>query len=103
FIDDTTKEHKDIETLKVIEKRIRDVIYKEEDKVDSSLRSIEILLKLEKDVDSLRKEVPQIEFNKHGRKFAKQVLTRKKMQFRKILLLGWRMTSMPYLNTSLPK
>ena len=37
FLDDTTK---DIETLKLIEKRIRDVIYKAEDKVDSTLRSI---------------------------------------------------------------
>ncbi|KAG5610678.1 hypothetical protein H5410_021959 [Solanum commersonii] len=40
FLDDTTKKSKDIETLKVIEKRIRDVIYKAEDKVDSNLRSI---------------------------------------------------------------
>ncbi|KAG5610722.1 hypothetical protein H5410_022003 [Solanum commersonii] len=32
FLDDTTKEAKDIETLKVIEKRIRDVINKVEDK-----------------------------------------------------------------------
>ena len=71
FLDDTTK---DIETLKLIEKRIRDVICKAEDKVDSSLRNIilavcgekregaakffeEELLKVEKDVDSLRKEV----------------------------------------------
>ena len=37
FLDNTTK---DIETLKLIEKRIRDVIYKAEDKVDSTLRSI---------------------------------------------------------------
>nr|QRQ90284.1 late blight resistance protein Rpi-amr1_2272 [Solanum americanum] len=81
FLDDTTT--KDIETLKVIEKRIRDVVYKAEDKVDSSLRNIiladctenregackffeEELLKVEKDVDSLRKEVMQIDFNKHG-------------------------------------
>ncbi|KAL3323871.1 hypothetical protein AABB24_038174 [Solanum stoloniferum] len=87
FLDDTTKEAKDIETLKFIEKRIRDVIYKAEDKVDSSLRSIiladctesregackffeEELLKVEKDVDSLRQEVMQIEFNKHGRRSA---------------------------------
>ncbi|KAG5610651.1 hypothetical protein H5410_021932 [Solanum commersonii] len=54
FLDDKTKKDKDIETLK------------------------EKLLKVEKDVDSLGKEMPQIEFNKHGRKSAKQVLTRKK-------------------------
>nr|XP_004250409.1 putative late blight resistance protein homolog R1B-16 [Solanum lycopersicum] len=83
FLDDTTK---DIETLKLIEKRIRDVIYKAEDKVDSTLRSIiladctesregacklfeEELVLVEKDVDSLRKEVMQMEFNKHGTRY----------------------------------
>ncbi|KAH0711632.1 hypothetical protein KY289_007591 [Solanum tuberosum] len=87
FLDNTTKETKDIETLKFIEKRIRDVIYKAEDKVDSSLRNIiladctekregaakffeEELLKVEKDVDSLNKEVMLIEFNKNGSKSA---------------------------------
>ncbi|KAL3353415.1 hypothetical protein AABB24_018240 [Solanum stoloniferum] len=85
FLDSTTT--KDIETLKFIEKRIRDVIYKAEDKVDSSLRSIiladctesregackffeEELVKVEKDVDSLEQEVMQIEFNKHGSRSA---------------------------------
>ncbi|KAF3615757.1 putative vinorine synthase-like [Capsicum annuum] len=34
FLEDITKEAKDIETLKVIEGRIRDVIYKAEDKDD---------------------------------------------------------------------
>ncbi|KAG5575038.1 hypothetical protein H5410_055172 [Solanum commersonii] len=85
FLDNTTT--KDIETLKFIEKRIRDVIYKAEDKVDSSLRNIiladstenregaakffeEELVKVEKDVDSLRQEVMQIEFNKHGSRSA---------------------------------
>ncbi|KAG5610691.1 hypothetical protein H5410_021972 [Solanum commersonii] len=48
FLDDSTKEAQDIETLKVIEKRIRDVIYKAEDKVDASLRSI-VLVDIEKD------------------------------------------------------
>nr|QRG33153.1 Rpi-amr1i [Solanum americanum] len=93
FLDDTTKEEaKDIETLKAIEKRIRDVVYKAEDKVDSSLRSIiladgtenregackffeEELLKVEKDVDSLRKEVVQIKFNKNGSKSAELATT----------------------------
>ncbi|KAH0775837.1 hypothetical protein KY290_007248 [Solanum tuberosum] len=87
FLDDATKETKDIETLKFIEKRIRDVIYKAEDKVDSSLRNIiladctekregaakffeEELLKVEKDVDSPRKEVMVVECNKHGSKSA---------------------------------
>uniref|UniRef100_M1C9I7 NBS-coding resistance gene analog n=1 Tax=Solanum tuberosum TaxID=4113 RepID=M1C9I7_SOLTU len=87
FLDNATKETKDIETLKFIEKRIRDVIYEAEDKVDSSLRNIiladctekregaakffnEELLKVEKDVDSLNKEVMLIEFNKHGSKSA---------------------------------
>uniref|UniRef100_M0ZPD8 NBS-coding resistance gene analog n=1 Tax=Solanum tuberosum TaxID=4113 RepID=M0ZPD8_SOLTU len=85
FLDNTTT--KDIETLKFIEKRIRDVIYKAEDKVDLSLRSIvladctenkegackffeEELVQVEKDVDSLRQEVMQNEFNKHGSKSA---------------------------------
>ncbi|KAG5610728.1 hypothetical protein H5410_022009, partial [Solanum commersonii] len=86
FLDDTTKKAKDIETLKVIEKRIRDVIYKAGDKVDSSIRIIVLadieknqkFLKVEKDVDSLGKELPQIEFNRHGRKSVEQVLTKKK-------------------------
>ncbi|KAK4708075.1 hypothetical protein R3W88_029000 [Solanum pinnatisectum] len=37
FLDDTTM---DIETLKVVEKRIRNVVYKAEEEVDSSLRII---------------------------------------------------------------
>ncbi|KAH0777693.1 hypothetical protein KY290_009104 [Solanum tuberosum] len=90
FLDNTTT--KDIETLKLVEKRIRDVIYKAEDKVDSSLRNIiladcgekregaakffeEELLKVEKDVDCLRKEVMVVEFNKHGRKCAELATT----------------------------
>nr|QRG33145.1 Rpi-amr1a [Solanum americanum] len=81
FLDDTTT--KDIETLKVIEKRIRDVIYKAEDRVDSTLRMIiladregkrqkacrsfyEELLKVEEQVYFLNKEVMLIEFNKFG-------------------------------------
>ncbi|XP_060169916.1 putative late blight resistance protein homolog R1B-16 [Lycium barbarum] len=87
FLENTTKEIKDTETLKVIEKRIRDVIYKVEDRVDSSLRIIlladtrddqeeacksfnEELQQVEKEVDLLREEVMQIEFNKHGSKYA---------------------------------
>ncbi|XP_060169914.1 putative late blight resistance protein homolog R1B-16 [Lycium barbarum] len=82
FLENTTKEIKDTETLKVIEKRIRDVIYKVEDRVDSSLRIIiladtrddqeeacksfnEELQQVEKEVDLM-----QIEFNKHGSKYA---------------------------------
>ncbi|XP_049386265.1 putative late blight resistance protein homolog R1B-16 [Solanum stenotomum] len=87
FLDNTTT--KDIETLKVVEKRIRNVVYKAEEKVDSNLRYIIILLadltemreetckffeeelvKVEKDVDSLRKEVVQIESNEHGSRSA---------------------------------
>ncbi|PHT65355.1 hypothetical protein T459_29780 [Capsicum annuum] len=92
FLEDITKEAKDIETLKVIEGRIRDVIYKAEDKDDSSLRNIiladceddqqraciffnEELLKVEEDVDSLRKEVMQIEFNNHRNKSAELART----------------------------
>nr|QRG33151.1 Rpi-amr1h [Solanum americanum] len=93
FLDDKTKEEaKDIETLKVIEKRIRDVVYKAEDRVDSTLRSTiladctenregackffeEELLKVEKDVDSLSKEVMQIDFNKHGSRSAELATT----------------------------
>ncbi|KAK4708063.1 hypothetical protein R3W88_028988 [Solanum pinnatisectum] len=83
FLDNTLT--KDIGTLKLVEKRIKNVVYKAEDKVDSSLRSIiltdctesregackffeEELLKVEKDVDSHRKEVMVVEFNKHGSK-----------------------------------
>uniref|UniRef100_A0A3Q7JU13 NB-ARC domain-containing protein n=1 Tax=Solanum lycopersicum TaxID=4081 RepID=A0A3Q7JU13_SOLLC len=82
FLDDTTK---DIETLKVVEKRIRNVIYKAEDRIDSSLRNIpladhedkrkkacrsfyEELLKVEEKVYFLNKEVMVINVNKHGRK-----------------------------------
>ncbi|XP_015160812.1 putative late blight resistance protein homolog R1B-16 isoform X2 [Solanum tuberosum] len=85
FLDDTTT--KDIETLKVIEKRIRNVVYKAEDRIDSSLRSIivadhedkrqkactsfyEELLKVEQQVYFLNKEVMLIEFNNHGSKSA---------------------------------
>ncbi|XP_049388615.1 putative late blight resistance protein homolog R1B-16 [Solanum stenotomum] len=85
FLDNTTT--KDIETLKVIEKRIRTVVYKAEDRIDSSLRSIiladhehkrqkacrsfyEDLLKVEEQVYFLNKEVMLIEFNKHGSKSA---------------------------------
>ncbi|XP_049387362.1 putative late blight resistance protein homolog R1B-16 [Solanum stenotomum] len=92
FLDDTTKETKDIETLKFIEKRIRDVIYKAEDKVDSSLRNIiladhtkrrkkacrsfyEELLKVEEKVYFLKKEVMMIEFSKHGSKSAELATT----------------------------
>nr|QRG33148.1 Rpi-amr1d [Solanum americanum] len=85
FLEDTTKEAKDIVTLKVIEKRIRDVVYKAENRVDSSLRMIivadredkrqkacrsfyEELLKVEQQVYFLNKEVMLIEFNKLGRR-----------------------------------
>ncbi|KAH0775845.1 hypothetical protein KY290_007256 [Solanum tuberosum] len=85
FLDDTTT--KDIETLKVIEKRIRNVVYKAEDRVDSGLRRIiladredkrqkastsfyEELLKVEEQVYFLNKEVMLIEFNNHGSKSA---------------------------------
>ncbi|XP_049387435.1 putative late blight resistance protein homolog R1A-10 [Solanum stenotomum] len=85
FLDDTTT--KDIETLKIIEKKIRNVVYKAEDRVDSTLRNIiladredkrqkacrsfhEELLKVEEQVYFLNKEVMLIEFNKHGSKSA---------------------------------
>ncbi|KAH0775859.1 hypothetical protein KY290_007270 [Solanum tuberosum] len=85
FLDDTTT--KDIGTLKVIEKRIRNVVYKAEDRIDSSLSSIiladhehkrqkactsfyEELLKVDQQVCFLNKEVMLIEFNNHGKKSA---------------------------------
>ncbi|KAH0775851.1 hypothetical protein KY290_007262 [Solanum tuberosum] len=85
FLDNTTT--KDIETLKVIEKRIRNVVYKAEDRIDPSLRKIiladredkrqkacksfyEELLKVEQQVYFLNKEVMLMEFNKHGSKSA---------------------------------
>ncbi|XP_070016766.1 putative disease resistance RPP13-like protein 2 isoform X3 [Nicotiana sylvestris] len=86
FLEDTSKEIKDIETLKIIEKRIRDIVYKEEERVDSTLRIIiledqqkreqacksfnEELQKVQKEVDSLRKELMEIEFIEHGSKSA---------------------------------
>ncbi|XP_033509372.1 putative late blight resistance protein homolog R1A-3 isoform X2 [Nicotiana tomentosiformis] len=87
FLEYTSKEIKDIETLKTIEKRIRDIVYKAEERVDSALRRIIILVdqqkreracksfneelqKVEKEVDSLRKELMEIEFIKHGTKSA---------------------------------
>uniref|UniRef100_M0ZQC7 Disease resistance protein BS2 n=1 Tax=Solanum tuberosum TaxID=4113 RepID=M0ZQC7_SOLTU len=89
FLDDTTK---DIETLKVVEKRIRNVVYKAEDRVDSSLRNIlladhedkrqkacrffyEDLLKVEEQVYFLNKEVMVIDVNKHGSKSAELATT----------------------------
>ncbi|KAK4708054.1 hypothetical protein R3W88_028979 [Solanum pinnatisectum] len=85
FLDDTTTN--DIETLKVVEKRIRNVVYKAEDRIDSTLRSIiladcednrqkacksfyEELLKVEQQVYFLNKEVMLLELNKHGSKSA---------------------------------
>ncbi|KAH0747673.1 hypothetical protein KY285_009330 [Solanum tuberosum] len=90
FLNNTTT--KDIETLKVVEKRIRNVVYKAEDKVDSSLRSIiladrtkrrkkacrsfyEELLKVEKQVYFLNKEVMLVKFNKHRSKSAELATT----------------------------
>ncbi|KAJ8570235.1 hypothetical protein K7X08_006812 [Anisodus acutangulus] len=92
FLEDTTKEAKDIEILKVIEKRIRDVVYKAEDRVDSSLRSViladngdgperacrcfyEELLEVEKEVYFLMKGMMLIEFNKHGSKSTEATTT----------------------------
>ncbi|KAK4708053.1 hypothetical protein R3W88_028978 [Solanum pinnatisectum] len=85
FLDDTTTN--DIETLKVIEKRIRNVVYKAEDRIDSTLSNIiladhehkrqkacrsfyEELLKVEQQVYFLNKELMSIEFNNHGSKSA---------------------------------
>ncbi|XP_070019726.1 uncharacterized protein [Nicotiana sylvestris] len=87
FLEEATEEAKDIETLMGLEKRIRDVVYKVEYRVDSRLRSVivadcgddrerackafnEELQEVEKEVDSLKEEVIQIEFNKHGSKSA---------------------------------
>ncbi|KAG5589779.1 hypothetical protein H5410_040293 [Solanum commersonii] len=87
FLEDTTKETKAIETLKIIEKRIRNVVYKAQDRVDSILESIiladredkrqkacrslyEELLKVEEQVYFLNKEVMLIEFHNHGSKSA---------------------------------
>ncbi|KAH0778059.1 hypothetical protein KY290_009470 [Solanum tuberosum] len=89
LLDDTTK---DIETLKVIEKRIRNVVYKAEYKVDLCLRRIiladredkrekaytsfyEELLKVKGQVYFLHKEVMQINVKKHGSKSAESATT----------------------------
>ncbi|KAH0713518.1 hypothetical protein KY289_009477 [Solanum tuberosum] len=89
FLDNTTK---DIETLKVVEKRIRNVVYKAEYRVDSSLRRIfladredkrqkactsfyEELLKVEQQVYFLKKLVMLIEFSMHGSKSAELATT----------------------------
>ncbi|XP_059316791.1 putative late blight resistance protein homolog R1A-10 [Lycium ferocissimum] len=91
FLEKATKETNNIEILKVIEKRIRDVVYKAEDRVDSSLRSViladngddreracrsfyEELQEVKKGIESLKKKVVQ-EFNKHGRKSAELART----------------------------
>ncbi|KAG5611049.1 hypothetical protein H5410_022330, partial [Solanum commersonii] len=85
FLEDKTKEAKDIVTLKVIEKKITSVVYKAEDRVDTSLRRIILairedkqdkacksfykeLLKVEEQIYFLNKEVMLIEFNNHGNK-----------------------------------
>ncbi|KAL3332777.1 hypothetical protein AABB24_033038 [Solanum stoloniferum] len=83
FLENTTMEVKDIDDVKVLEKKIKDVVYKAEDRIDSSLRSIilldngdddremackafnEELQQVEKEVCFLKKEVMVIKFNKH--------------------------------------
>ncbi|XP_070016041.1 uncharacterized protein [Nicotiana sylvestris] len=74
FLENSTQEIQDIENLKVLEKRITDVVHEAEDRVDSSLRNIILannaddrettckifnneLQQVEKEFDSLRKEV----------------------------------------------
>ncbi|KAM3266952.1 hypothetical protein P3L10_003947 [Capsicum annuum] len=81
FLEDTTNEVNDTENLKVLEKKIRDVVYKEEERIDSSFRRIitladrykreracksfnDELQKVEKELESLKIEVMQIEFSK---------------------------------------
>ncbi|KAM3303192.1 hypothetical protein P3S67_014222 [Capsicum chacoense] len=82
FLDNATEEIKDTETLNVLEKRIRDVIYKSEDRVNSSLRSIIILAEdnevQERACEAFNEELQQVEkevvdllreeLNKHGSK-----------------------------------
>ncbi|PHU03591.1 hypothetical protein BC332_28842 [Capsicum chinense] len=84
FLDNATEEIKDTETLNVLEKRIRYVIYKLEDCVDSSLRSIIILAEdnevQERACEAFNEELQQVEkevidllreeLNKHGSKCA---------------------------------
>ncbi|KAM3379819.1 hypothetical protein P3S68_012233 [Capsicum galapagoense] len=81
FLEDTTNEVNDTENLKVLEKKIRDVVYKAEERIDSSFRRIitladrykrerackafnDELQKVEKELESLKIEVMQIEFSK---------------------------------------
>ncbi|KAH0745536.1 hypothetical protein KY285_007193 [Solanum tuberosum] len=90
FLGNTTT--KDTEILKVIEKRITNVVYKAKDRVDSTLRRIiladredkwqkacrsfyEELLKVEQQVYFLNREVMLIEFNNHGSKSAELATT----------------------------
>ena len=40
FLEDTTNEANDIENLKILENKIKDVVYKAEDRVDSCLTNI---------------------------------------------------------------
>ncbi|KAG5604008.1 hypothetical protein H5410_025500 [Solanum commersonii] len=85
FLEDTTNEANDIENLKILEKKIKDIVYKAEDRVDSCLTNIlladneddrekackffnEELQQVKTKFDSLRKEVMVIEFNKRGSK-----------------------------------
>ncbi|TMW94673.1 hypothetical protein EJD97_009946 [Solanum chilense] len=83
FLENTTIEVKDIEDVKVLEEKIKDVVYKAEDRIDSSLRSIilldngdddremacnafnEELQQVEKEVCFLKQEVMVIKFDKH--------------------------------------
>ncbi|XP_049405860.1 putative late blight resistance protein homolog R1A-10 [Solanum stenotomum] len=85
FLEDTTNEANDIENLKILERKIKDVVYKAQDRVDSCLTNMiladneddrekackffnEELQQVETEFDSLRKEVMVIEFNKRGSK-----------------------------------
>ncbi|TMW98417.1 hypothetical protein EJD97_004055 [Solanum chilense] len=92
FLEDTTNEANDIENLKILENKIKDVVYKAEDRVDSCLTNMilahneddrekacksfnEELQQVETQLDSLRKEVIVIEFHKRGSKLTEITTT----------------------------
>ena len=105
-----------------MEKRTRNVVYKAEYRVDSSLRNIllayhednqqkacrscyEELLNVEEQVYFLNKEVMLIDVNTHESNSGELATTpssQEKYTIEESILSGWRMTSTPYLIALFP-
>ncbi|WMV59424.1 hypothetical protein MTR67_052809 [Solanum verrucosum] len=84
FLDDTTK---DIETLKVVKKRIRNVVYKVGDRVDSSLRNILLAYhedKRQKACRSFYEELLKVDNKKYSKKHTSRKLRKIRRKLNKL-------------------